>query len=237
MKRYSLFRIKQKFIYSGVIALFNLSCFIFQAKAQSESIEAVVQRVADNIIGNTSYQFLDNKTKEVYTSVDNFPSGADIKAQSRYNKWEYANGVLLIGMLQAAREFGKKEYAEYACENFDCVFRNAGYFKEKYALDPKTEWAGFFRMGALDDCGAMAAALADVNEQVKNKQYGEYLDKVANYILNKQYRLSDGTLCRIFPRKMTIWADDLYMSVPFLARMGRLIEQTLIIILTSGCFY
>ncbi|HEY4290446.1 MAG TPA: glycoside hydrolase family 88 protein [Puia sp.] len=222
MKECPLFRIKQKFLYSSVIVLFNLSCFIFQASAQSESIESVVQRVADNIVGNTSYQFLDTKTKEVYTSVDKFPSGADIKAKSTYNKWEYANGVLLIGMLQAAKEFDKKEYAEYARKNFDFVFRNAGYFKEKYALDPKTEWAAFFRMGALDDCGAMAAALADVNEQEKNKQYRAYLEKVGDYILNKQSRLSDGTLCRTFPRKMTIWADDLYMSVPFLARMGRL---------------
>src|ERR1700753_2598291 len=101
MKGDSLFRIQKMFMYSGVLVLFNLSCFIFQARAQGESIEAIVQRVAGNIIENTSYNFTDNKTKEVYTSMDKFPSGADIKAQSRYNKWEYANGVLLIGMVQA----------------------------------------------------------------------------------------------------------------------------------------
>lgn len=204
------------------IALFILSCSVFRVNAQSDHIEDVIHRVADNIIANTSYQFIDTKTKNVYASVADFPSGADIKAQSRYNKWEYANGVLMIGMLQAAKEFDKKEYAAYVYKNFDFVFRNKGYFSEKYTQNPHTEWAPFFRMGALDDCGAMAAALADVNEHEKNKQYREYLDKVANYILNKQSRLSDGTLCRTFPRKMTIWADDLYMSVPFLARMGRM---------------
>ncbi|HEY4149817.1 MAG TPA: glycoside hydrolase family 88 protein, partial [Chitinophagaceae bacterium] len=204
------------------LALCISSCFALQANAQTDSIAAVVHRVADNIISNTSYKFIDTKTKTLHTSVADFPSGADIKAQSRYNKWEYANGVLMIGMLQAAAAFDKKEYADYAYRNFDFIFRNAGYFSEKYTQNPRTEWAPFFRMGALDDCGAMAAALADVNEHEKNKQYRAYLDKVADYILNKQSRLSDGTLCRTFPRKMTIWADDLYMSVPFLARMGRM---------------
>ncbi len=34
--------------------------------------------------------------------------------------------------------------------------------------------------------------------------------------------LTDNTLARHVPRKMTIWTDALYMSVPLLARMGRL---------------
>jgi len=35
-------------------------------------------------------------------------------------------------------------------------------------------------------------------------------------------KFPDGTLARNSPRKMTLWADDLYMSVPYLARMGKL---------------
>lgn len=205
-----------------MMAICGLTVFFSHVNAQNESIEAIVNSVAANIMRNTSYKFVDTKTKSTYNSVGDFPSGADIRTESRYNKWEYSNGVLMIGMIEAAKQFNKREYAEYAYKNFDFVFSNAGYFKEKYAANPKAEWANFFRMGSLDDCGAMSAALADVNEQVKNKQYKEYLDKAANYILHKQDRLNDGTLSRVHPRNMTIWADDLYMSVPFLARMGRL---------------
>jgi rhamnogalacturonyl hydrolase YesR len=50
----------------------------------------------------------------------------------------------------------------------------------------------------------------------------DYLNRVGDYILNKQVKFDDGTLARNSPRKMTLWADDLYMSVPFLARMGKL---------------
>ena len=39
--------------------------------------------------------------------------------------------------------------------------------------------------------------------------------------MTQQGRLDDGTLVRHFPRKWTLWADDLYMSVAFLARMGK----------------
>jgi unsaturated rhamnogalacturonyl hydrolase len=48
---------------------------------------------------------------------------------------------------------------------------------------------------------------------------------VADYILNKQIRLANGTLARNHPRKNAVWADDLYMAVSFLARMGQLTEN------------
>jgi len=190
MKRYAL-------------ALLVFTIPALRTQAQADSIRAVIYRVADNIIANTNYKFVNDK------------------AQSRYNKWEYANGVMMIGMQKVAKDLGKKEYADYVYKNYDFVFKNAPHYKELYARDPHTEFAPFFRMNALDDCGAMAAALADANEHEKNPQYREYLDRVGDYILHRQSRLDDGTLCRTFPRKMTIWADDLYMSVPFLARMGR----------------
>jgi len=190
MKRYAL-------------ALLVFTIPALRTHAQADSIRAVIYRVADNIIANTNYKFVNDK------------------AQSRYNKWEYANGVMMIGMQKVAKDLGKKEYADYVYKNYDFVFKNAPHYKELYARDPHTEFAPFFRMNALDDCGAMAAALADANEHEKNPQYREYLDRVGDYILHRQSRLDDGTLCRTFPRKMTIWADDLYMSVPFLARMGR----------------
>ncbi|MBZ4190412.1 glycoside hydrolase family 88/105 protein [Niabella beijingensis] len=221
MKKCVLFRVRKKFVY-GIICLFCLSFFSLPAGAQKENIEAVVHSVAGNIIRNTSYKFIDTKTKTVYTSTGNFPAEAEIRTQSLYNRWEYSNGVMMIGMLKAAEAFGRKEYADYVLKNFDFVFKNADYFKKVYAAKKRSEWAPFFRMGSLDDCGAMSAALTDANEKAKDKRYQEYLSKAADYILNKQLRLNDGTLSRNNPHNMTLWADDLYMSVPFLARMGRL---------------
>jgi unsaturated rhamnogalacturonyl hydrolase len=57
---------------------------------------------------------------------------------------------------------------------------------------------------------------------VKRKDYREYINKTAIHIMQKQDRLPDGTLVRKSPHEMTLWADDLFMSVPFLARIGNL---------------
>jgi len=204
------------------ILLLSLFGSMVPCTAQDVSVPAVANSVAENIIRNTSFNFVDQKTKTVYQTLDDVPAGVAVKAKSLYNKWEYANGVMMFGMLEAAKQFDEKAYADYVYKNFEFIFKNLAVLQKRYPGERRLpEWSRLVGMGSLDDCGAMAAALSDVNEVVHNQQYETYLKKAANYILHKQLRLSDGTLCRSFPRKMTIWADDLYMSVPFLARMGR----------------
>ena len=56
----------------------------------------------------------------------------------------------------------------------------------------------------------------------KNKHLRPLIDNYINYISNKQQRLSDGTLSRNRPLPNALWLDDLYMSVPALAQMGKL---------------
>lgn len=213
----------KRFSLSATMALLGLCAVSSPCLAQDVSVPAVVHSVADNIIRNTSFNFIDRKTNTVYESLDKVPSGVAVKAKSLYNKWEYANGVMMFGMLEAAKQFNQKSYTDYVYKNFNFIFKNLAVLQKRYPGDkPLPEWSRLPGMSSLDDCGAMAAALSDVNEVVKNEAYEAYLKKAANYILYKQKRLDDGTLCRTFPRKMTIWADDLYMSVPFLARMGRI---------------
>lgn len=218
MKINSFYSIKRGIVQTVAVAVFG--CSFQQLHAQNESDEAVVNSVANGIMRSTSYKFVDTKTKTPYNSPDQFPADGDMRTQSLYNKWEYANGVMMIGMQKAAKYLNKKEYADYAQKNFEFVFQNEDVFRKNYATNKGAEWAGFFRMGSLDDCGAMAAALSDVNETAKNKQFDKYINDAAAYISNKQTRLNDRTFSRTFPHNMTIWADDLYMSVPFLARMG-----------------
>ena len=149
-------------------------------------------------------------------------TSSNVRAESGYNKWAYVNGVLNVGMVELSNVLNDKKYSDYSKKNFDFIFSNINYFKKLYDAKKKTEWGAFFSMGNLDACGSLAAALADVYGMDKRKEYRAYLDRAGNYILHKQQRLPDGTLCRPKPRNATIWADDLYMSVPFLARMGKL---------------
>lgn len=48
------------------------------------------------------------------------------------------------------------------------------------------------------------------------------IDRYIDYILNKEYRLSDGTFARLRPQKNTVWLDDMFMGIPAVAYMGKL---------------
>jgi unsaturated rhamnogalacturonyl hydrolase len=204
------------------LAIVLTSATLFSQAQTSSKPEDVIRRVADNVIENTSYQFINSKTGAKYPSTKGLESTADLKAESPYNKWFYPMGVLAISMVQLSHTLDEPKYAEYAAHNYDFIFSNSAYFEKLYKANGKAEWAPLFAMNNLDACGALAAGLADVNATAKRADYTAYLKQVADYISNKQVRLADKTLVRPDPRKMTLWADDLYMSVPLLARMGKI---------------
>ena len=202
-----------------------------QAQAlQPVNTESVLRRVADKILSSTSFQFINKNTGEKYDEVKGLKPTSAVQAESPYNKWGYPNGVMMTGLMHLADVLQDKQYADYCRHNYRFIFDNLPYFETLFkdsvltstATPPvRTEYASLFRMGNLDNCGAMAAGLSDVYALDGRKDYRAYLDRTGDYILNKQMRLADGTLCRPDPRQGTIWADDLYMSVPFLARMGK----------------
>jgi len=185
--------------------------------------EKTVRLVADHIIQTTTFKFVNTKTHQKYDSTTGLEPSADIKAESTYNKWAYVNGVLTVGMMHTADVLGDKKYSDYSQHNFEFIFNNISYFEGLYkANTPKVEYGSVFSMSNLDACGAMAAGLSDVDALAHRKDFRAYLDRAATYISTKQQRLPDGTLCRPRPRDGTLWADDMYMSIPFLARMGKI---------------
>ncbi|HEY4147379.1 MAG TPA: glycoside hydrolase family 88 protein [Chitinophagaceae bacterium] len=211
---------------SLLLALSFLYAISLSAQTKN-SPEELLRRVADNVIRNSSFRFVNTKTGSSTEGTAGLDTSINVKAESKFNKWQYVNGVLTVGMLRIAGTLADAKYAAYSRKNFDFIFNNLDYFKKQYDAGTRgVEFAPVFRIGSLDDCGSMAAGLLDVYAFDKRKEYLDYLQRVGDYIINKQVKFPDGTLARTGPRKMTIWADDLYMSVPFLARMGKLTGDT-----------
>jgi len=203
--------------------LFLPLLFLSTTLFAQNNTEEIVRKVADNIIQNTSFEFINNKTGEKFTSTKGKDTSANVKAESKFNRWQYVNGVLTVGMLRLSKAVNDTKYADYSKKNFSFIFDNLDYFKRQFdAGNKRVEYRPVFRIGSLDDCGSMAAGLLDVYDLDRRKDYLDYLKRVGDYIINKQVKFADGTLARNGPRKMTLWADDLYMSVPYLARMGKL---------------
>jgi unsaturated rhamnogalacturonyl hydrolase len=206
---------------SFLIIFFSSSTLIAQTNT-----EEIVRRVADHIIQTTSFQFVNTKTGEKFESTKGKDTTNYIKAENKFNKWQYVNGVLTVGMLRVANALNDQKYSDYSLKNFNLIFDNLSYFKKLFDGGANPEYRPVFNIRSLDDCGSMSAGLLDVYSFDKRKDYLDYLNRVGDYIINKQVKFDDGTLARNGPRKMTLWADDLYMSVPYLARMGKLTGDT-----------
>jgi unsaturated rhamnogalacturonyl hydrolase len=207
--------------------LFYLGFTFFSVSvlAQIESnTEMVLKSVADAVIHNATFGFVDQNTGEHFQSPEDAPSTSNLQFASRYNDWRYWNGVLNIAMYRLGDILNDSAYTKYASKNIAFSFDNYKYFEKKYKGEGKWNYpfGQRFIMEELDDCGAMGASVIEIYNINPEKRYKEYIDEAANHILNKQSKLEDGTLVRSFPSKWTLWADDLYMSISFLSRMGKL---------------
>ncbi len=219
--------IKIKYV-SFLILLFFLFGFLYYPNQFNITDIAVTKNklhtIADAILKNTTFYFVDVKNGLKYDSAEIAPADARLKIESPYNDWHYWNGLLNIAMIKLGRELNDSSYIKFAVKNIAFNFNNYKYFQNKYKGEDKWGYpfAQRFIMEDLDDYGAMGASLIEVYRLDKKANYKKYIDKAANFIETKQYRYNDGSFIRSSPHKWTLWADDLYMSISFLSRMGKL---------------
>lgn len=211
-------RVKRNTVLVSIILLW---CGIGLAQ-DLQSIQERVLRVADRILSETSFHVIDATTKQPFSSLEDIQDSIQILLPSPHSDWRYWNGVLRIAMFRIAEITGEQRFEEFARRNFAFMFDVVPLFQRRYKGENKWEFplAQFFCTEELDDCGAMGAAVIEVYKHEKQPRYRAYIEKAAEHIQFKQTRLPDGTFVRSFPVRWTLWADDLYMSVVFLARMG-----------------
>ncbi len=139
-----------------------------------------------------------------------------------FTDWSYPNGILMMAIMELSKATGNESYNLFVKKYCSFIRQNEALFKKQYFVDHdlRTGCYRMFRMSMLDDAGAPALPFAEVSIQDKIHDYDSLLFASADYIMNDQPRLKDGTFCRPEPEKRTIWADDLFMSVPFLTRMA-----------------
>jgi rhamnogalacturonyl hydrolase YesR len=215
------------FLLGIVTAYFAISARFLPAAEKVDS-EKVIRKIADNVLKDANFNFIDQESGKRYSSTADAPSGARLVPESRYNDWRYWNGVLNIAMLRLGEVLKEPTYTEFAVRNVAFSFDNYAYFEKRYANENKWEYpfGQFFIMEELDDCGAMGASVIEIMRLDPQERYLKYIDRAATHILTRQSRLEDGTLVRTFPRKYTLWADDLYMANSFLCRMGKVTERS-----------
>jgi len=197
------------------------------AATTASATETAARAVADGVLRSATFTLLDSAGHS-YATPDQAPAGTTrLRPASPYNDWRYWNGVLAIAMLRLTDVLGDPRYGAFARRDVAFAFDVYPWFAAHY---DGNKW-GFpfaqrFTMEELDDYGAEGAATVEVYRRDPQPRYRAYVEQAGAYALAKQNRLGDGTLVRAFPRRWTLWADDLYMGLSLLTRLGELTGET-----------
>jgi rhamnogalacturonyl hydrolase YesR len=197
--------------------------------AMSEAdIKQVLDKVFNYLDAATPAQMINRQTGQQVTDASQFDTAYGIKpGDFRLTAYEW--GVTYSGMLLAAETSGDIRYSDYVKQRLSFIAKWVPAIKKKVA-DGTLKGNYVFRQPvephALDDAGAVCAAMIKATIRGVNNDLRPLIDNYINYISTKEYRLPDGTLARNRPQKNTLWLDDLYMSVPALAQMGKLTGKT-----------
>ena len=197
--------------------------------AMSEAdIKKVLDKVFKYLDAVTPAQMINRQTGQEVTDASQFDTAYGIKpGDFRITAYEW--GVTYSGMLLAAETSGDARYSDYVKQRLSFIAKWVPAIKKKVA-DGTLKGNYVFRQPvephALDDAGAVCAAMIKATRSGLNNDLRPQIDNYINYISTKEFRLPDGTLARNRPQKNTLWLDDLYMGIPALAQMGALTGKT-----------
>ena len=191
--------------------------------------------------GKLGFAYSKPFAEDIYSEPSRFPNITDALAEdwlpkpsasydlravggsTTFGKATYPAGVALYGLY----ETGKKLKDEALCGYVKAHIKTAAAMQHR-ALAEKAKYGvplvnrQLTCTDCLDDCGSFANAVLNCydGEEMPAEEL-ELIKKSADWILNGQERLENGMFYRLkegHNHYNTIWADDLFMSVPFLCR-------------------
>jgi len=165
----------------------------------SDDVKAAIERVHAYLESVTPLVLIDKNSKE---------NVSDFKDISKNTIWEK----------------GDTRYKDYTTRYLGFIIDLAEFYNENPDLDVNKHSPvhTVIKPGKLDHTGAMSAAMIKSIKYFEDQNnYDPVIENFINHIYHKQYRLTDGTLARNVPHPNTLWLDDMFMSIPALAQMGK----------------
>ena len=188
----------------------------------AQKVMDVLNRIRTYYESTSSQTIVDTKTGKTISDFSVFnPNARPSKGFS--SEWSYTHGVVLSAFEYIDDITGDKTFFNDNIKFYDYVVNNLPYFEKNKKQIDQTKigvWGRILEFEALDDCGSIGAAMIKTYLKNKNEAYLEIIHRVDEHVSKTQFRLDDGTLARHRPQYKSVWADDMYMSVPFLTNMG-----------------
>jgi len=192
---------------------------------KTEEIKVVLDRIYAYLNAVTPADFVNSKTGETLTDLSKIDENTALK-KGDFRIVSYEWGVTYGAMLLASQATKDVRFKEYTDKRLAFIANAAPYFKK--TTEEHADWGtkeplkGLLTPRALDDCGAICAAMIKATRDGSKANFRPLIDSHIDYILNKEHHLKDGTLARNRPQPNSVWLDDLFMGIPALAQMGKL---------------
>ena len=214
--------------------------------ASVAEITAVLTRVRDYLDAATPAKLVDRQSGQEIVDHSAPNPNATI-ARGDFQLLGYEWGVTYAGMLLAGEATGDARFTEYTAKRLKFVSEVAPIFRAQLqALPPpppgpsgpgamprppgRGPWGVPLRSviapRSLDDAGSICTAMIKASRAGVGGDLRPLIDGCMKWVSAGQFRLPDGTLARNRQLANALWLDDLYMSVPALAQMGKLTGET-----------
>jgi rhamnogalacturonyl hydrolase YesR len=183
-----------------------------------EEVKADIDRVLHYLESSTPTRVVDKNTGRQVTDLSKINSDSQLE-RGTFRLASYEWGVTYSAMLAAAEATGDQAYYNYVADRFKFLAEVAPHFRallnEGKEIDPQMKQ--ILAPQALDDAGAVCAAMIKFSVKDKSVDLTPLIDNYMDFILNKEYRLADGTFARTRPQHNTVWLDDMFMGIPPIA--------------------
>lgn len=172
------------------------------------------------------------EVKEDLDRVLNFvsaetPMGIDENGMLKRGSFRLASyewGVTYSAMLKAGETTGDDAYTKYTTDRHSFLAEQAPKWRkvreEGGRVDPQMGQVVSPRV--LDDAGAVCVSMIRSQYAHPELQLRDLIDNYIDLIMNKEYRLADGTFARNRPLANAVWLDDMFMGIPAIAWYGKL---------------
>lgn len=189
----------------------------------TEAIKADMDRVLHYLEATTPTRVLDTESGAEITDYSTISATSQLE-RGAFRLASYEWGVTYSAMLTAAETTGDEAYYNYVADRFKFLAEVAPHFRallEKgEKIDPQMRQ--ILTPHALDDAGAVCAAMVKAQLKDPSLELNALIDNYMDFILNKEYRLADGTFARTRPQYNTLWLDDMFMGIPPIAFYAQL---------------
>lgn len=192
----------------------------------TERIKIDIDRIFNYINNNTPSNIVNKKNEAAVTNYNNIDD-LSILERGKFGINTYEWGVTYSGMLKLAEVTGDEKFADYTYERFKLIGESYPYFKKVNDNTGNSGLRGLITPKWLDDCGSMSAAFIKaslVNPDLASTMR-PVIDNTFHFVMYEEYRLYNQILARMRPIKNSVWLDDMYMGIPPIAYMGKLIEK------------